>query len=506
MLYNFFMFLFSLEWCIYFWCESSVYLYTFLTIRCCLDLYTSTFFSLLLVISLIVSLWGYYYIDRETRFNQFFLLLGAFIISMAMLIFFSNLFFALIGWDGLGVTSFLLVIYYKSRNALGSGMVTALTNRIGDCLFFCMLGFYALQNHIITLALLILMRITKSAQVPFSSWLPSAMAAPTPVSALVHSSTLVTAGVYLLIRYSNHDSSFLLVIGSCTTLIAGLCACAESDLKKVVALRTLSQLGVMIVALAAFEKTYCFFHLLSHACFKALLFICVGVAIHSMFGTQDFRRFKIIDSSSIITQFIALANLSLIGLPYTSGFYRKDRILELLELRGIAWAVIIFLLGIGLTTCYSLKLLVGTIVQRSFAQGSASVLGGYSWPVKIPLYVLGLLRVIFGSQMRCFCGPLMVSIPFSAKVIPLIILIFGATAGAVLPRLISPLIRSIYILTPITRLLSHGRVTIVPLIKEGEYGWVQGCSIVGISFSSVLSHYSPLIGVGLRALTLFLFL
>ena len=154
------------------------------------------------------------------------------------------------------------------------------------------------------------------------------MSAPTPVSALVHSSTLVTAGVYVLIRFCRQDTSQLLIIGRCTILLAGLRACAERDLKKVVALRTLSQLGIIIVSLGAQLKAYCFFHVISHACFKALLFLSVGVMIHSVFGTQDYRRFNELSSLPFASTLMCVSNLSLVGFIYTTGFYRKDMILE----------------------------------------------------------------------------------------------------------------------------------------------------------------------------------
>ena len=224
-----------------------------------------------------------------------------------------------------------MVIFYKNRKSLGSGIITALTNRIGDGLLVCVLGFlYVHELHTILLFLLVTLRLTKSAQIPFSSWLPAAMAAPTPVRALVHSSTLVTAGVYVLLRYCQTDNVVLLTIGTCTIIIAGIRACAERDLKKVVALRTLSQLGVMMVSLGAHAKSYCFFHLLSHALFKALLFICIGSCIHIVYGTQDYRRFNKLRLSLNLSFLCSLANLSLMGFVFTSGFYRKDMILEVL--------------------------------------------------------------------------------------------------------------------------------------------------------------------------------
>lgn len=156
------------------------------------------------------------------------------------------------------------------------------------------------------------------------------MAAPTPVSALVHSSTLVTAGVYMMIRHRHYESWYLTVLGITTMTMAGLRACAERDLKKVVALRTLSQLGVIMASLGVSAKSLCFFHLITHASFKALLFICVGVCIHSFYGTQDSRSFG---GCSILlhSTFLIVSTLSLIGFAFTSGFYRKDAILEKLQ-------------------------------------------------------------------------------------------------------------------------------------------------------------------------------
>ena len=227
--------------------------------------------------------------------------------------------------------------------------------------------------------LIILLSITKRAQIPSSSWLPSAIAAPTPVRALVHSSTLVTAGVYVLIRYCHTDTVFLNFIGACTILIAGIRACAESDLKKVVALRTLSQLGVIMVSLGALEKSFCFFHLISHACFKALLFMCIGSFIHLIYGSQDYRRFNNLSSSLYLSIFSTVANLSLIGFLFTSGFFSKDMISELLyKTESEAVSLIIFLLGIGVTSCYSIKMLTSTMLVGSFNETCTSSHGGYS--------------------------------------------------------------------------------------------------------------------------------
>lgn len=146
----------------------------------------------------------------------------------------------------------------------------------------------------------------------------------------MHSSTLVTAGVYVLIRYCLCDTTFLLILGTFTMFLSGVRACAERDLKKIVALSTLSQLGVMFVSIGAHEKSYCFFHLLSHAGFKALLFLCIGSRIHSVYGTQDFRSFNLLNLNIFNSLFMSVSVISLMGFFFTSGFYRKDGILELL--------------------------------------------------------------------------------------------------------------------------------------------------------------------------------
>merc|ERR1711942_412431 len=254
--------------------------------------------------------------------------------SMVILIFMGSLFGAMIGWDGLGVTSFLLVIYYKNRKSLGSGIITALTNRLGDCFFLVILGLAALDRahpklFYLLACLILITSITKSAQIPFSSWLPSAIAAPTPVRAPVHSSTLVTAGVYLLLRFNLFSIEWMLLLGRITMLIAGVRACTELDIKKIVALSTLSQLGVIIVSLSLYQKDLCFFHLVTHAIFKALLFICVGISIHTIYGSQDFRSFSNLGKGIFYPiRFLTISNLALLGFPFISGFYRKDIIME----------------------------------------------------------------------------------------------------------------------------------------------------------------------------------
>ena len=206
--------------------------------------------------------------------------------------------------------------------------------------------------------------MTKRAQIPFSAWLPAAMAAPTPVSALVHSSTLVTAGVYLLIRFSptlqsSEAQKLLLILAALTIFIAGMGANFETDLKKIIALSTLSQLGVIITILAIRQKDLAFFHLIAHAIFKALLFLCAGAIIHSVSEYQDIRVMgALVNIMPLTVISINLSNLALCGRPFLAGFYSKDLILEIAFF--IERNLVIFLLlavSTALTVSYTFRLI-----------------------------------------------------------------------------------------------------------------------------------------------------
>lgn len=208
--------------------------------------------------------------------------------------------------------------------------------------------------------------ITKSAQIPFSAWLPAAIAAPTPVSALVHSSTLVTAGVYLLIRFNEviSSSKTLFFIRLLTMLLSGLGACLEQDAKKIVALSTLSQLGVIIFSLSVGLWEIAFFHLLSHALFKSLLFICMGIYIHGRVNQQDLRGIGFqYTSIPVVSRYFLVSSLSLSGFPFLSGFYSKDSVVELFQASFIGvLSYSLLLLCILRTVIYRVRLLVSLYI------------------------------------------------------------------------------------------------------------------------------------------------
>lgn len=281
----------------------------------------------------------------------------------------------------MGVTSFLLVIYFQNLNSLNAGLLTLLTNRVGDVLILrgiallLSAGAWSVPASAgaalpAPLALVfVLAAFTKSAQVPFSSWLPAAMAAPTPVSALVHSSTLVTAGIYLLLRFKGGvlareaAQELCLFTGAGTMVIAGVRGLYEDDFKKLVALSTLSQLGLMVTTLGLLSFEITLFHLLTHAFFKALLFLGTGSMIHSRANTQDLHAISLPWQTSPLTSSVVLVrNLRLIGLPFAAGFYSKDMALELGLSSQLGFLSFLLLFaGTALTALYSLRFILLTL-------------------------------------------------------------------------------------------------------------------------------------------------
>nr|YP_009236566.1 NADH dehydrogenase subunit 5 [Lepidodesma languilati]AMH85890.1 NADH dehydrogenase subunit 5 [Lepidodesma languilati] len=352
--------------------------------------YISIIFSCFVcLISGSVSLFSVSYMESEIFMRRFMLLIMAFVGSMNLLIFIPSMITILLGWDGLGIVSFALVIYYQNKKSLAAGMLTVLANRIGDALLILGICFlvnwgewrigYGMSGSFMLLIcfLVVVGAMTKSAQIPFSAWLPAAMAAPTPVSALVHSSTLVTAGVYLLIRFystlieAEEVLWFLSKIGGLTLLMAGLSACFEVDLKKIIALSTLSQLGLMMFTVGIGFPIIAVFHLFTHALFKALLFLCAGSIIHSTIDTQDGR---ILGSLSYLLPFssscLVLSSVALCGMPFLSGFYSKDLILES-TFSGFngSLEVVVVLVGAGLSLIYSMRILLMGVFGQSYGSG-----------------------------------------------------------------------------------------------------------------------------------------
>nr|QWB85814.1 NADH dehydrogenase subunit 5 [Distenia gracilis] len=343
-----------------------------------LDWMSLMFTSFVLFISSMVIYYSEEYMGEDLYIKRFILLVVLFVCSMMLMIISPNLISILLGWDGLGLVSYCLVIYYQNVKSFSAGMLTALSNRVGDVALLMSIAWmvnygswsfiYYLEfmkedfSMVLISMLVVLAAFTKSAQIPFSSWLPAAMAAPTPVSSLVHSSTLVTAGVYLLIRFNYALSDTLMIVGllfSCLTMfMSGLGANFEYDLKKIIALSTLSQLGLMLSILFIGDYKLAFFHLLIHALFKALLFMCAGNIIHLMGNYQDIRCMgSLMMNLPVTCCFFNVCNFSLCGLPFLSGFYSKDLIVEFMSMQSLNLLIYaLFYLSIGLTVSYTFRL------------------------------------------------------------------------------------------------------------------------------------------------------
>nr|ARH54813.1 NADH dehydrogenase subunit 5 [Trigonopterus sp. 5 AH-2016] len=344
-----------------------------------LDWVSLIFSSFVFFISSMIVMYSWNYMSDDKSTDRFIYIVVFFVLSMMVVIFSSNLVFILLGWDGLGLVSYALVIYYQNVKSYNAGMLTALSNRVGDAsiligialmvdsgswnYFSSLENFYCLKDFLGLGLLIVLASMTKSAQIPFSSWLPAAMAAPTPVSSLVHSSTLVTAGVYLLFRFSDLLSHGLelgfMYFSLFTMFMAGLGASFEFDLKKVIALSTLSQLGMMMTIFFLGSKELAFFHLLMHALFKALLFMCAGVMIHSLAGCQDIRFMGgMVRFFPVSCMCFCISNFALCGLPFLSGFYSKDLVAEVLSMSVMSLFVYsVFYMSVGLTVLYSMRLI-----------------------------------------------------------------------------------------------------------------------------------------------------
>jgi len=256
--------------------------------------------------------------------------------------------------------------------------------------------------------MIILAAFTKRAQIPFSAWLPAAMAAPTPVSALVHSSTLVTAGVYLLIRFNHYIqfNNFLLLIGCLTIFMSGAGALFETDFKKIIALSTLSQLGFIMFSLGMGMPEYAFFHLITHAIFKSLLFLCAGVFIHSLGGTQDIRLIGggLFFSNPFTSILFSVSSMALCGFPFLSGFYSKDLIIELYLFSYInVFIYCLVMVSTMLTLIYSVRLFFYLFFRNMGVKSLVSLSENFG--IILRIRIIGLFSVFLGAFIRFMFFP-----------------------------------------------------------------------------------------------------
>nr|QBM09154.1 NADH dehydrogenase subunit 5 [Magicicada septendecula]QBM09167.1 NADH dehydrogenase subunit 5 [Magicicada septendecula]QBM09193.1 NADH dehydrogenase subunit 5 [Magicicada septendecula]QBM09206.1 NADH dehydrogenase subunit 5 [Magicicada septendecula]QBM09219.1 NADH dehydrogenase subunit 5 [Magicicada septendecula] len=413
------------------------------------DFMSTLFLSTVMFISSMVMLYSGMYMMNDKYINRFIYIIMMFVMSMVLLIISPNMVSILVGWDGLGLVSYCLVVYYQNLNSSNAGMLTALMNRIGDVMILLLIAwmmnfgswnFMSFINKMMMspmIMLIIIAGFTKSAQIPFSSWLPAAMAAPTPVSALVHSSTLVTAGVYLIIRFSNLIMSFnliqvFLMLSLLTMIMSGLAANFEFDLKKIIALSTLSQLGIMMSILMFGYPMLSFFHLIIHALFKASLFLCAGVLIHSLMNNQDIRMMGCMSYNMPMTStFMNIANLSLCGMPFMSGFYSKDLIMEMMCSSNINFLILLLMyIGIGMTSFYSARLTYFSMNMNFNYYNFSSQNESFNSMLK-SIMILSIYSILSGSMFSwiMFNNPVSIILPMEGKLMAMALSFLGLLIG-----------------------------------------------------------------------------
>jgi len=380
-----------------------------------------------LIVSSLVHVYSIGYMSHDPHNQRFFSYLSLFTFMMIILVTANNFLLMFVGWEGVGVCSYLLISFWFTRIAANQSSMSAfLTNRVGDCFFtigmftilwsfgnidystvFSLAPFVNLDIITIIGICLFIGAMAKSSQVGLHVWLPMAMEGPTPVSALIHAATMVTAGVYLLMRASpllEYSSTVLMLclwLGALTTVFSSLIGLFQQDIKKVIAYSTMSQLGMMVIAVGLSSYNVALFHLVNHAFYKALLFLGAGAVIHAVADNQDFRKYGGLRPFLPLTYSVMLiASLSLVAFPFMTGFYSKDFILE--SAYGqfyFSGTVVYYIATIGamFTTLYSVKVLYltfltnpnGPVINYKHAHEGDIFMS-------LPLIILAIFSIFFG--------------------------------------------------------------------------------------------------------------
>ena len=414
------------------------------------DKLTAMMISVVSFVSLMVHIYTIGYMAHDEGYQRFFSYIALFTFSMLMLVMSNNFLQLFFGWEAVGLVSYLLIgFYFKRESAIFANLKAFIVNRVGDFGFILgiaavamyfgsldykevfdqamdpALGFADKQIQIwgetswslmtVICILLFVGAMGKSAQVPLHVWLPDSMEGPSPISALIHAATMVTAGIFMVARMSpiyelsETALTFVLVIGATTAFFTGLIGIVQNDIKRVVAYSTLSQLGYMTVALGASAYAAGLFHLMTHAFFKALLFLGAGSAIIAMHHDQDIRNMGGLKKYMPVTYWtMLLGSLALIGFPGFAGFFSKDAIIEAVQdshVAGSGYAYVMVLLGVFVTALYSFRMFFLVFHgEERMDEHTRHHLKESPWVVTVPLILLAIPSVVIGAMT---VGPLL---------------------------------------------------------------------------------------------------